>query len=757
MKTALRPIFLFLAVATLAAGQSPPRATRPFSVVEATIPELRAAMEQKRATSREIVTQYLTRIATYEDTLHAAITINRNALKEADALDRERAAGRIRGPLHGIPVALKDNMQTTNMPTTGGALAFDGFVPPYEATLTANLRAAGAIVIAKTTMTELANWVAGPPTPMPGNYNAVSGFGMNPYDPRRDPRPGFFDGRPAMQTSGSSSGVGTTASFWAASVGSETSGSILSPSNQTMLVGVKPTVGRISRYGVIPISADQDTPGPMARSVTDAAVMLGALEGRTPDPHDPATGRCTPPPNRNYTAFLKADALKGARIGIPRAFFYLRSDFFGGAGAGLNADQARVMTEAIAVLTARGAVVVDPANIPSVVDASPESNVLSWGICSGAPGGRASDAGCSIDFKYGMKRDFNAWLASLGPTSPVKTLTELREWNSAHKDAGAIKYGQSNLDISDEVDLERDRARYEADRAKDIRLSATHGIDEVMRAERLDAILFPGPSGAALAARAGYPTVIVPFGMIPNAPTPPFPPGFDAKPQPYGVSFTGGACSESKLRRAGLRLRAGHAPPHSTTRRAVAGGHTFPDGEFRLRAGSARLQFRPASQQERAFPMKRLASVVALGVPLLCLSCAAAPPPPPQPELRPIATVKDIMDSMIDGNADVLWASVATIINVKGVENKQPRTDAEWTEVKRSAVQIVEATNLLLVPGRHVAKPGEKAVDPKVELAPEEIEKLIGSDRTAWTSLTHGLHDQAAAALQAIEVKDARR
>ena len=149
--------------------------------------------------------------------------------------------------------------------------------------------------------------------------------------------------------------------------------------------------------------------------------------------------------------------------------------------------------------------------------------------------------------KYGMKRDFNAWLATLGPGAPVKSLTELRDWNNAHKNAGSLKYGQSNLDISDEMDLARDRARYESDRKRDLLVTATHGIDEVMKAERLDALLFPGPSGAALAARPGYPTVIVPFAMIPNAPTPPFPDSFKARPQPYGVSFTGMACSEPRL------------------------------------------------------------------------------------------------------------------------------------------------------------------------------------------------------------------
>src|SRR4029079_14531043 len=176
---------------------------------------------------------------------------------------------------------------------------------------------AGAIIIAKTGMTELANWVAGAPSPMPGNYNAVAGYGFNPYDPRRDPRPATADGRQALGTGGSSSGIGTAANLWAANVGTETSGSILSPSNQNMLAGIKPTVGRISRYGVIPITADQDTPGPMARSVTDVAILFGVLDGE-PDAHDAATRACTAPANHDYIPFLRRDGLKGARIGIPR-------------------------------------------------------------------------------------------------------------------------------------------------------------------------------------------------------------------------------------------------------------------------------------------------------------------------------------------------------------------------------------------------------------------------------------------------------
>jgi amidase len=435
------------------------------------------------------------------------------------------------------------------MPTTGGALAFASLVPPYEATLTTNLKSAGAIILAKTQLTELANWVA---SGMPGNYNALTGYGMNPWDPRRDPRDNFFDGRPVLSTGGSSSGTGTNVSFWAGNVGTETSGSILSPSHQNMLVGIKPTVGRISRLGVIPITADQDTPGPMTRTVADAAIMFGVLEGAQPDPQDPATTGCPHVAGNDYTRFLNSNGLQGARIGIPRAFFYdqVRAPGTTQPRGGLNEQQRRVMNEIIDVLKSKGAVIVDPADIPSVVDTSAADNFLLWNVCSGLEQARGRDASCSIAFKYGMKRDFDAWLRSLGDRAPVRTLTELRQWNIAHQRAGAITYGQANLDVSDEMSLAGDRARYEADRRKDILLSATNGIDAALATHRLDALLFPGVSSANIGARPGYPTVTVPYARIPvatgtgaNA----FPAGFTPQPAPFGVSFTGTKCSEPKL------------------------------------------------------------------------------------------------------------------------------------------------------------------------------------------------------------------
>ncbi len=510
----------------------PPDGGERFDVVEATIPEMQRAMEEGRATSRELVEAHLLRIALYEERVNAAISVNPRALVEADQLDRERAEGRVRGPLHGIPIALKDNVHTTDMPTSGGALVFAEFFPPYDATLTANLREAGAVILAKTVMTELANFMA---SGMPGNYSAVGGYGLNPYDPRRDPRDGRNDGRPAMGTGGSSSGIGTAMSFWAASVGTETSGSILSPSNANMLAGIKPTVARVSRHGVIPITADQDIAGPMARNVTDAALLLGVLEGSTPDPNDPATRRCEPPPNGDYTAFLNADGLQGARIGVPRASYYDSVPVPGTEGwrGGLAAQARALMEEAIEVLAAQGATIVDPADIPSVIDPEPEHSLLARG-------------GSSV-LSYGMKRDFNAWLATLGESTPVATLTELRQWNLAHEQAGSMKYAQARLDSADEIDLDAALGEYEADRERDLYLNGEHGIDEAMATFELDALLFPGSSGAGISARPGYPTVIVPFGFVEQAADPPWPEGFDPKPRPFGVSFAGMACSEPRL------------------------------------------------------------------------------------------------------------------------------------------------------------------------------------------------------------------
>lgn len=515
-------------------------ASRPahFDLFEASIPDIVAALDEGRVNSKQLVSRYFERIIEFEGNLNAFISVNPRALLVAHLRDIERRLGHVRGPLHGVPIVLKDNIQTRDGITTGGALAFRRLRPPYEATLVQKLRDAGAIVLGKTVMTELANWVS---DRMPGNYSAIGGYGMNPYDPRPDPRHildasgmAFFDdGRPVMATGGSSSGIATSANLAAANVGTETSGSILSPSNQTMLAGVKPTVGLISRYGVIPITADQDTAGPMARDVASAAVMLGVMQGF--DPNDPATEACQTPGNcfDDYTQFLSEDGLQGARIGVPRVGFY----------DALNAAQKAVVDEAVTILEAQGATVIFT-DIPSQVDGS----LPAFGICASGAQRKGADENCSVVLKYGFKRDFNAWLDSLGDRSDIDSLSELIAFNLENEDRNAIRYGQARLDISEEMDVAADEARYLEDRARDLFLAATHGMDEVMAADDLDALLFGGATGAGIAARPGYPTVIVPFGFVPNA-LPDLPPDFDPKPQPFGISFSGTAFTEPTLLR----------------------------------------------------------------------------------------------------------------------------------------------------------------------------------------------------------------
>ncbi|MEP1595641.1 MAG: amidase family protein, partial [Halieaceae bacterium] len=400
------------------------------------------------------------------------------------------------------------------------------------------------IILAKTTLTELANWVG---TGMPGNYNTLRGYGYNPYDPRPDPRPGLNDGRGILDTGGSSSGIGTAANFWAANIGTETSGSILSPANSTMLAAIKPTVGRISRYGIIPITADQDTAGPLAKSVADAAALLEAMEGK--DKNDNATGVCPPLRESNYQTGLKRDALQGARIGIPRDYFYeaLETPFSDTPIGGLNDARAQAMEKAIALLRAEGAIVVDPVQIPSIAATTAEDSALQFGICYDAERGKPNDEGCSVILKYGMKRDFNAWLASLGDSAPVVTLTELREFNTARQAAGAIRYGQAQLDISDEMDVVADAERYQADRAKDIRLSRAQGIDAALTSHKLDALLMPSWFGEEMLNKAGYPAVMVPFTTIASDHTPALPADFKPVPSRFGVAFYGSACSEGRL------------------------------------------------------------------------------------------------------------------------------------------------------------------------------------------------------------------
>ncbi len=401
---ALIALFMVGLSAPLGAKHAP----RQFDLVEATIPSIQDAIDDHVITAEQLVRMYHKRIAAYDGPqtatrLNAYIHVNARALDEADDRDhdgdRDRGEGRRHHALAGIPMILKDNIDTRDMPTTAGSLAFEGSFPRSDAFVARKLREAGAIILGKATMTEFANFLT---NGMPAGYSSLGGYGFNPYDPRPDPRMAFDalqrpfnDGRPALTPGGSSSGPGiaVAANLAAVGIGTETSGSILSPGTANGLVGIKPTVGLISRDGIIPITADQDTAGPLARTVTDAAIVLGVIAGF--DPNDPATRACLTPGNcfRDYTRFLDANALKGARIVVPP----------------FPANRAAVMNNAIAVLRAQGAYVET-----RTVGLAPQ-----LGGCPSRPPAAnyppadavAPALRCSTVLNYGFKRDLNQYIA----------------------------------------------------------------------------------------------------------------------------------------------------------------------------------------------------------------------------------------------------------------------------------------------------------------------------------------------------------
>jgi amidase len=500
-------------------------------LVEATVYELQHALRTGLITSEQLVEMYLHRIDAYESTVNAFIYINPHALDEARALDGARKRGVPMGPLYGIPVLLKDNIDTRDMPTTGGSVTLAGSIPPLDATITEKLRAAGAIILGKATLTEFANFIS---DRMPTGYSSLGRYGFNPYYPFVDPRttPPFNDGRPALQTGGSSSGsgIGVNANLVTVAIGTETSGSILSPASANGVVGIKPTVGLVSRTGILPITADQDTAGPIARTVADAAALLGVVAGF--DASDPATHECLTPGTcfTDYTKFLDKNALKGARIAVPHVPYW----------NGFTDAQAQQMNDAIVVLRAAGAYVADPYEIPNQADIS------AWGICITYP----APSNCSTVLMYGQKHDLNAYLTRR-PDAPVHTLADIIAANNAYPDQDvALKYGQSIFLAAEALDVSpgsADTARYHADRAKDLELTRG-GLDAVFNgpdgiegtADDFDAILFPQNRGASAPAKAGYPSIAVPGGFLPPTAT-------ILKPFPADVTFSGRAFSEPRL------------------------------------------------------------------------------------------------------------------------------------------------------------------------------------------------------------------
>lgn len=451
-------------------------------------------------TCRQLVQFYLNRMDAFDSAgpkLNSIRARNPKALDIAAALDKLPASAKT-GPLFCIPVALKDNIDTADMPTTGGSVALQNTFPLEDAFLTKQLKAAGAIIIAKANLTEFANFLT---NGMPAGYSSLGGYVLDPYDPRPVPK-GLpnSDGRQALSPGGSSSGPGVVAAanLAAVTVGSETSGSILSPASSNSDVGIKPTVGLISRSGVIPISASQDTAGPITRTVTDAAILLGAMTGV--DGHDSVTVSSQGKALKDYTPFLKTDALKGARIGIARQFW-----------TNANPEQKALAERAFEVMRSLGAELVD-INFASLT----ELNAFTSSVLN-----------------YEFKRDLNAYLATRGPSTPIKMMSDVIVYNSAHPDV-AIKYGQMLALQSEALDLYAAEPQYVADRANDLKLAKVQGIDATMDANNISAWVFPANFGAGIAAKAGYPSITVPGGYLSNN-------------TPYGITFSGKAYSEATL------------------------------------------------------------------------------------------------------------------------------------------------------------------------------------------------------------------
>ena len=520
-------------VPTFAADASDARRAARFELLETTIPQIRRAQQTNLVSAERLTQMYLKRIEAYDQSgpgINAYLQVNANALREARRLDARPRVELFRRPLFGVPVLLKDNIDTADMPTTAGSIALAGSVPPDDAFITKKLRAAGAIILGKGTLTEFANFLT---TGMPTGYSSLGDFGFNPYDPRVDPRPvaPFNDGRPVLQTGGSSSGPGiaVNANLVAIAVGTETSGSILSPASANGVVGIKPTLGLVSRDGIIPITADQDTAGPITRTVTDAAILLGVLAGF--DRNDPATRACLVPGNcfRDYTRFLDANGLQGARIAV----------------VPVAANRAAITDAAIAVLRAQGA------SVELIESYDTRIGVPQLGSCIARP--EPTDQSCSTVLLYGFKRDLNAYLAAT-PRAPARSLAQIIAFNDAA--VPPLKYGQVIAIGAEALDVSpgsADTIRYLADRAEDLRRSRLaldgvfNGPDGVKgTADDFDAVLHLGNANANVTAKAGYPSVAVPAGfnalstLTPNDPP-------IAVPFPSDVTFAGRPFSEPKL------------------------------------------------------------------------------------------------------------------------------------------------------------------------------------------------------------------
>jgi amidase len=486
----------------LSAGTPTPE-VKPFELDEMTLSDLQDGMKSGRFTARSLAEKYLQRIAEVDGGstgLHSVIELNRDALANADTLDAERKSKGPRGPLHGIPVLIKDNIGTADgMMTTAGSLALSGFAPPKDSGVARRLRESGAVILGKTNLSEWANFRSSHSS---SGWSGRGGQTHNPY---------AYDRSPCGSSSGS--GAAVSANLCAVAVGSETDGSIVCPSSANGIVGIKPTVGLVSRAGIIPISHSQDTAGPMGRTVADAAALLSALAGTDAD--DPATKVPGRKAAAGYTQFLDRGGLRGARIGIVRKAY----DF--------DESVAGVLRAAYDAMKHEGAELVDPVEIASL--------------------GKFDESELDV-LLYEFKHDLNAYFAAAGPKAPVHSLKELIAYNDLHADKELTYFGQDLFVKAEKKGPLTDKAYLDA-LAKNHRLTRAEGIDAVMDKHHLDALVAPtaGASwlidlvdgdhdtggSSSLAAVAGYPNINVPAGFVFG--------------MPVGISFFGRAWSEPKL------------------------------------------------------------------------------------------------------------------------------------------------------------------------------------------------------------------
>ncbi len=464
-------------------------------IIEADINSMQTAMQNGLLTSERLVSIYLARIEKYDRTINSVLELNSEAIDIARALDKERQERGPRSNLHGIPLLLKDNIDTGDcLHTSAGSITLAASFASEDAFIVAKLRAAGAIILGKANMTEWANFMS--PTMWAG-YSSRGGLVLNPYGP----------GELFVGGSSSGSAASVAANLIAAAIGTETSGSIIGPASQNGIVSIKPTVGLLSRSGIIPSTTSQDTAGPMARTVTDAVILLGAMTGI--DGKDPATAASQDHAHQDYTVFLDANYLRGARIGIPRAYYNELDP------AGLE-----IMEAAIAVLKEKGAHIIDPIELPC--------EKQEWS---------------STVLQYEFKKVLNSYLSQLDTSVPVHSLREVIHYNNQQSEQ-ALKYGQGTLEWLEESSDSISEQEYLAQLQLNQEQARSQGIDYALESYRLDALMFAGFHGSDIAAKAGYPLITVPAGY---ATTGVIAPGGYITNGPLGVTFSGTAYSEPTL------------------------------------------------------------------------------------------------------------------------------------------------------------------------------------------------------------------